>query len=85
MKKKIVKTIINDVYDNDIGMEGRTTQDTWDWLLDCAEANYSENVCNLLYKVKIKNDYKFQHKLLDFVARQMQVHVDNRTECYTKQ
>ncbi len=86
MQKKIVKTIIHSVRDNDINMPNNSTQDTWDWLLQCAEANFLlVNHLNMLEKIKIKDDYNFQHRLLDFVSRKMGVKIEYETECYIEQ
>ena len=61
MQKKIVKTIIHSVRDNDIHMPNNSTQDTWDWLLQCAEAScLLVNHLDMLEKIKIKDDYNFQ-------------------------
>jgi len=86
MKKKIVKTIIHSVRDSDIHMPNNSTQDTWDWLLQCAEAHsLLANHLDLLDKIKIKDDYNFQYKMLNFVSRQMGVRIEYETECYIKQ
>ena len=86
MQKKIVKTIIHSVKDSDIHMPNNSTQDTWDWLLQCAEAScLLVNHLDMLEKIKIKDDYNFQHRLLDFVSRKMGVRIDYETECYIEQ
>ena len=89
MKKKIVKTIIHSVRANDMHMPNNSTKDTWDWFLEivCDSSSgwsdLSDNVCSMLEK--IKNDYNFQHRLLNFVSRQMGVRIEYETECYIKQ
>jgi hypothetical protein len=43
------------------------------------------NHLDMLEKIKIKDDYNFQHKMLNFVARKMGVRIDYETECYIEQ
>jgi hypothetical protein len=93
MQKKIEKTIIHSVRttDNDIHMPNNTTKDTWNWFLEivCDSSSgwgdLSNNVCSILEKIKIKDDYNFQHRLLNFVSRKMGVNIEYETECYIEQ
>jgi len=39
----------------------------------------------MLEKIKIKDDYSFQYKMLNFVGRKMGVNIEYETECYIEQ
>jgi len=85
MQKKIKKTILHNVVDHDIDMPMQTTFDTWCWFLEGFSNECSENVYKMLEELKIKEDWKFQSKLLNFVGRKMGVNICDETECYIEQ
>jgi hypothetical protein len=78
MQKKIVKTIIHSVRDSDIHMPNNSTQDTWDWLLQCAEANcLLVNHLKMLEKIKILMIIVLNIKF-KFLARKILERLRNR-------
>ena len=85
IKKKIEKTILHNIKDDDIDMPMQTTFDTWCWFLEGFSSQCSENVYKMLEELEIKEDWKFQSKLLNFVARKKGVNICDETECYIEQ